>query len=425
MRRLNRLALIAITSLSIWVWGLPVAVAQTMRAHFIDIGQGSATLLEFPCAAILVDTGGEKNDGFNSTDSLLDYLDSFFSRRSDLKKTLHSLILTHPHIDHTRGVSDVLQKYKVLNAVTNGQETGSGKSGQKALHAKVANGEEAENPTEKIGFEAVWLKDIPKKKGLTSKVIDPVDCGTVDPKITALWGYVSDNPGWSATHFGNQNNHSVVIRIDFGKASMLMSGDLEEHAIRSLIAHYQNTRVLDVDVYQVGHHGSHNATTSQFLNALTPEIAVISMGPQDREVSWTAWAYGHPRKVTVDLLRKSVSKERPSTTVQVATAAKIFTPMVLTQAIYGTGWDGNIVLEADISGAWKVIDKMPQPELLNLNTASAEELVSLPMIGLGRATEIVRYRSANGPFSTVDDLRKVQGIGVGTVNAIRNLVRTN
>ena len=425
MRGFNRLGLIAITSLSIWLSTSSLATAQTMRAHFIDVGQGAATLVEFPCAAILIDTGGEANGDFDSTDSLMDYLESFFARRSDLKKTLHSLILTHPHIDHTRGVKNVLQKYRILNAVTNGQETGSGKSGQKALHMTVANGEASANPADNVGFEAVWLKGIPKGKGLTNNVIDPVNCGTVDPKITALWGSISDNPGWNASKFGNLNNHSVVIRIDFGKASMLVSGDLEDAAISSLITHYQNTKLLDVDVYQVGHHGSHNATTDQFLRALTPEIAVISMGPRDRETSWTAWAYGHPRKVIVDLLHKHVSKMRPSATVHVATAAKTFTPIALTRAIYGTGWDGTVALEADINGTWRVIAASPQPVLLNLNTAPAEELSTLPMIGHGRASAIVRYRNENGPFNAVDDLRKVQGIGAGTINAIRNLVRTN
>lgn len=44
--------------------------------------------------------------------------------------------------------------------------------------------------------------------------------------------------------FNNQNNHSVVLRIDFGKASMLVSGDLQEEGITSLVSHYQGSKVL-------------------------------------------------------------------------------------------------------------------------------------------------------------------------------------
>jgi phosphoribosyl 1,2-cyclic phosphodiesterase len=63
----------------------------------------------------------------------MDYLDSFFARRTDLENTFASIILTHPHVDHTRGVPAVIGKYKTRNAVTNGLETGSGKVGQIAL----------------------------------------------------------------------------------------------------------------------------------------------------------------------------------------------------------------------------------------------------------------------------------------------------
>src|SRR2546427_7057927 len=89
-----------------------VTTAQTMRAHFLDVGQGSSAILEFPCAAILVDTGGESNGDFDSTESLMAQIDDFFARRSDLNETFASIVLTHPHIDHTRGVKAVLQKYK-------------------------------------------------------------------------------------------------------------------------------------------------------------------------------------------------------------------------------------------------------------------------------------------------------------------------
>src|SRR5262249_569166 len=167
------------------------ASSQTMQVHFIDVGQGAATLIEFPCAAILVDTGGENNGDFDSNSELLSYLDDFFGRRSDLKNTLHSLILSHPHIDHTRGVKDVLGRYKVLNAVTNGQEEGSGKSGQIALHRRASASESGEG--DPIGFVAARLDDIRANRGFTNSVVDPVSCPTIDPKIKLLWGSLDDN----------------------------------------------------------------------------------------------------------------------------------------------------------------------------------------------------------------------------------------
>lgn len=405
----------------VWFATCAPAAAQTMRAHFIDVGQGAATLVEFPCAALLIDTGGESNREFESNGPLLEYLETFFNSRPDLGRTLHSLILTHPHIDHTRGVKSVLSKYRVLNAVTNSMETGSGRLGQIALHNKVAAGEETDDPSDDIGYAAIWQKDIPPQ-GLTNGVIDPVDCGSVDPKITALWGRVGTELNWIKTDLENANNSSVVVRIDFGRASMLIAGDIENAAIAALISRYSGTRMLDVDVIQVSHHGAANGTTAPLLRATTPDFAVIQMGPQDRELANTAWAYGHPRKVTIDLLQSFVSKTRSGANASAATAVKRFVPVTLTRAIYGTGWDGAVVLEADVHGVWKPFDASATPQLIDLNSASAQDLVSLPMIGTARAQAIVAFRQQIGRFTRLEDLLQIRGIKTGTLSAIRNLV---
>jgi competence protein ComEC len=436
MGNLNRIASLAIASSLVWLLTFSTVAGQTMRMHFIDVGQGASTLIEFPCAAVLVDTGGESNAQFDSTQHLMDYLRAFFARRTDLNNTFHSLVLTHPHIDHTRGVNDVLSQYKVLNGVTNGQESGSGAVGQKALHdaAKQSGGA--------IGLAGIQRNDLRAGKGLTNEVIDPVKCADVDPVITALWGSTTTNPGWTAKDFNNLNNHSVAIRVDFGKSSFLVAGDLETAGIADFIAFYSGTSMLKVDVYQVGHHGSYNGTTGAYLQALTPSIAVIAMGTPDRQVKWTAWDYGHPRKVAIDLLQKYVTGIRPETTVQVATGKYQFVPMQVTKAIYGTGWDGPFALEADVNGTWKKVDaasitgsgatspagstaSTAGPELININTASADQLTALPTIGPVRAKAIVRYRTAHGAFSSVDDLANVPGIGAATIERIRKLVKTN
>lgn len=144
---LHRMLRTLLAAALLWVGPAWIAYAQTMRVHVIDVGQGAATLVEFPCAAILVDTGGESNEEFKSDDALIAYLDAFFARRADLNKTLQSLILTHPHVDHTRGVKRVISRYKIRNAVTNGTEPkDQGGTGQRALHAKVADSEEDDDP---------------------------------------------------------------------------------------------------------------------------------------------------------------------------------------------------------------------------------------------------------------------------------------
>jgi len=63
--------------------------------------------------------------------------------------------------------------------------------------------------------------------------------------------------------------------------------------------------------------------------------------------------------------------------------------------------------------------------VVNINTATKEELTSLKGVGEKRAQEIINYRTKNGPFKTVDDLEKVPGIGPGIMKQIRSEVTTS
>ncbi|HOX59284.1 MAG TPA: hypothetical protein PLC99_20570 [Verrucomicrobiota bacterium] len=123
--------------------------------------------------------------------------------------------------------------------------------------------------------------------------------------------------------------------------------DLEEKGISALLNLKADSPLLDADLLKVGHHGSWNATNTDLLSAVTPDLAVIMMGPSDREVAWSAWAYGHPRRDTVEMLVEAVSMDRPTAVeVPVATKAKQFELMRVDKAVYGTGWDGTVVIEA-------------------------------------------------------------------------------
>ena len=119
-----------------------------------------------------------------------------------------------------------------------------------------------------------------------------------------LWGEAS---GWDGLSFKNLNNHSIVLRVDYGHASFTLMGGLEKEGIAELIEK-QPAATLDVDAMKVGHHGSYNATTDALLQRLTPEVAVIEMGPASRQVTWSAYAYGHPRREAIDLLMKYIKQ---------------------------------------------------------------------------------------------------------------------
>lgn len=198
--------------------------------------------------------------------------------------------------------------------------------------------------------------DIPLD-GLTDGVIDPVKCADVDPDIRVLWGSTKERPPcWTAKAFANENNHSVVLRVAAGKSSFLVSGDLELEGIGDLLDRYGEGTRLEAGVWVVGHHGSINGTSEALLDAVKPELAVIEMGPSTRKGEWTAWAYGHPReRVVEDLLVKAVPTERTGAKdVQVASKVHNFVPFHLTKAIYGTGWDGTVIVSATQDGTYEV-----------------------------------------------------------------------
>lgn len=399
---------------------LSINTSAQMKLHFIDVGQGSACLVEFPCGAILVDAGGEKNTDFDSNEKLKAYLSDFFDRRADLKNTLQCFYITHPHIDHTRGVPTILEaKYKIKNLVTNGMETGSGKAQQTKMHKLVDMAEATPTKTDNIGFVAVSVEEL-GKAGLTNKVIDPINCSGVDPSIKVLWGEMIENPGISEKEFYNENNNSLVIKIEYGDASILFTGDLEESTIPMLIEKYNGTNVLDADVYVSGHHGSKNGTTVELLDKITPDYAVISMGDVTRELSWTAWAYGHPNKDVLDILQTKVKQKRKKITIQAGDGAKKFVDYTIDKAIYATGWDEDIVVVAESDGSWSFngSSSFSRPSKLDINVASKSELIALPGIGEKKAQAILDNRKKVGAYNTIEDVAKVPGISIATIELI-------
>ena len=322
----------------------PVA---TMSVHYFDVDQGNAALVEFPCGDILIDAGGR---GDEASDHLIDDLDAFFARRSDLSHTIDAVFITHTHVDHNSNLRRIAQRFRIRDYVHNGLTQGSGAANANWMlnYAPTASPAVA---TEAVDAQQI---DAAGKSGFTDGVIDPIACPSIDPEIKVLSGGFSANPGWSEGDFENGNNHSLVIRIDFGKSSFLFTGDLELSGIGTLLARFAGTSMLDTDVWEVSHHGSYNGTTQALLNAITPQAALISMGSPIIQGPWTAWAYGHPRRAAVDLLAGGVSGSRSPKPVMVADGAKTFSSYTVTKAIYATGWDGDVTISADANGRLEV-----------------------------------------------------------------------
>jgi len=330
-----------------------------MYAHFIDVGQADATLLEFPCGAILIDAGAQDAQ---YTDKLITYLNKFFDDRPALNRTLESVIITHNHPDHTSALKNVCEAFTVKRYIDNGDTQGRGTENANW----VRNNAISKNIIiREINNDQVTAGG--NKKGLTDNVIDPIECNDCDPNIVILWARLTDNPGWPHSEFDNKNNQSLVIRVDLGNASFLFTGDSEESPIEAMLGYYkgdsneaeEQQSILDVDVYHAGHHGSQNGTTPELVEAMTPEIAVISVGPWDygkgTNNHFTTWHYGHPRKEVVDLLSVAIAKRRSQAiTIKVAQGVRDFVDYNLKKKIYTTAADGNIKIQAGVDGSFRV-----------------------------------------------------------------------
>jgi beta-lactamase superfamily II metal-dependent hydrolase len=320
---------------------------DVMYAHIVDVGQGNAALLEFPCGAMLIDAGGQ-NDA--TTERLLDYLDEFFARRDDLRNTLEGIIITHNHVDHTRALREVVERFNVLRVIENGARGKSRDMGDTDVKWVNTRADETGSPQVTDVDDA----QIDGQSGYTDNKIDPLQCPGTDPLITIMSADIAANPGWPRRDFVDKNNHSVVVRVDYGAASLLFTGDLEEPAIETMVDFYDGTSALDVDVYHVGHHGSHNGTTESLMRAMSPRLALISMSEWSDHDAWTAWEYGHPREEAVDLLKENVSCFRVAKNVRVAQDQRAFESQNMRRAIYATGWDGTIVVRATAQAEYTV-----------------------------------------------------------------------
>jgi competence protein ComEC len=222
---------------------VPVS-GNEVQFHFIDVGQADAALVRTASGDILIDAGmGE------SEEALQAYLDQLGI------SVIEYAIFTHPHEDHIGGADMILENYEIKRVVMPDVAEDT------VTYFRMMNAIEAE------GCEVILSR--------------PEETFRIGELICTILAPLGDS-------YEDLNDYSITLRVDYGETSVLFTGDAEKVSEDEMLERYGDSfgGMLDCDLIKVGHHGSSSSSTQKFLNAVTPDVAVISCGKGNK--------HGHP-----------------------------------------------------------------------------------------------------------------------------------
>lgn len=238
------------------------------KITMIDVGQGDSILLELPYrkAVYLIDTGGVvsfSEENWQKRKNPFEIGEDIITPLLKAKgiRTIDKIILTHGDLDHIGGTKSVIENFNVKEIMVSVRED-------------IANSKSEEERE---------LYTLIEKKKINVKTVRKGDSW----RIGQFAFYVVGPSGKE----DNKNDGSIVLFTALGGKRWLFTGDLEEKGERDLLEQYPN---LKADVLKIGHHGSLSSTSKSFVKQLNPNIALISVGINNR--------FGHPHPEVVKLL---------------------------------------------------------------------------------------------------------------------------
>jgi len=222
--------------------------SASLQAIFFDVGQGDCALILTDGHAMLVDAGNVGQD---------DLILGFLSKHGVDK--LDYLVATHPHADHIGAMPAVIRNMGSIGTLLMPD----------VVHTTTI--------FEKL-LNAIEERDVPVM------VPAPGDQMVLGESIVTILAPVG-------TGYADLNNYSIVLHVQFGGVSILLTGDAEDISEAEQLA---AGRTIAADVLKVGHHGANSSTNNAYLSAVSPRYAVISCSRDNQ--------YGHPNKEIIDRL---------------------------------------------------------------------------------------------------------------------------
>lgn len=226
------------------------------EVHFIDVGQGDATLIICDGETALID-GGNNNKG----QFLVDYIKNLKIKRIDY------IFATHPDADHIGGLDIVIDNFDI----------------GKVIMPKVEDKLVPTTNTYKDLLLSVFnkqLKITPAKLGQVYNIGD----GTIEILSPSK-------------NFSSLNDMSIVAIFEYRDKKFLFTGDIEKDAEDFLIS---SNKRISADVLKVAHHGASTSTKPEFYNRVNPNYCIISVGDGNK--------YGHPTQKTLETININKAK---------------------------------------------------------------------------------------------------------------------
>ncbi|MEK7115297.1 MAG: MBL fold metallo-hydrolase, partial [Patescibacteria group bacterium] len=247
------ISLLFIFDLMLWGWILLSSLrsdsGQALTMYFLDVGQGDSELITIDGIDILID-GGPDAKVLESLSKVMPATDRYI----DL------VILSHPHLDHFGGLTDVFKNYEVGVFIDSGHD------------------------------HTISQYDY-FKKGLVEENIKRINLGKGDKikyKDLVLNFLSPAKIGQKELH-----DNTLVFMLEKENFKTLFTGDINFKVEKNLVRDYKN---LAANLLKVSHHGSANSTSNEFLRAVRPQISVIGVGRN---------SYGHPKPALLSRLQSS------------------------------------------------------------------------------------------------------------------------
>jgi len=264
-------AIIALLIINLSIYFQNRSEPNILKVYFLDVVQGDSILIETPNGTQTIIDAGANNKVISELSEVVPFFD----------RTIDIIIPTHSDLDHIAGFPEILRRFNVKNYYDSGF---------------VDNDD--------LNTEIKLL--VQNEKGINVKKISRGDNIILDKEHN-----ISLEILWPPANYETKenNNRSIVARLDYGETSFLFTGDggfdvekvLVENSNRdSTSTKIDSENILDVDILKAGHHGSKTASSLEFLEKVTPELTIISAGKDNK--------FGHPNQEALDNINKVGSK---------------------------------------------------------------------------------------------------------------------